>query len=71
MRLLTVDLKDEGITVVMFHPGGLQVESFGDIELPGALTPEEAIGRTIKTIDGLTLADGGRFLHNDGRDVPW
>ena len=73
MRLLTVDLADEGITVVMFHPGGVQVESWGiDEKLPGTLTPEEAIGRMIKTIDGLTIKDSGRFINNtDGSDMPW
>lgn len=71
MRLLTVELADEGVTVVMFHPGGVQVESFGDLKMPGMVPPEEAIGKMITTIDGLTLKDSGRFLHNDGRDHPW
>ena len=71
MRLLAVELADEGVTVVMFHPGGVQVESFGDTVLPGAMTPEEAIGKMMKTIDGLTIKDSGRFLQNDGTDQPW
>jgi hypothetical protein len=25
----------------------------------------------IKTIDGLTLKDTGRFMDNDGKDHPW
>jgi len=33
--------------------------------------PEEAIGKMIKTIDALTVADSGRFLQNDGKDQPW
>jgi len=71
MRLLSAQLKDDGITVVMFHPGGVQVESFGSVKLPGFVPPEEAIGRMIRTIDGLTLADTGRFLQSDGKDHPW
>jgi NAD(P)-dependent dehydrogenase (short-subunit alcohol dehydrogenase family) len=71
MRLLTVQFKDTGITVVMFHPGGVQVESFGDLKLPGFVPPEEAIGKMVKTIDGITVADSGRFLQNDGKDQPW
>ncbi|MCP5144078.1 MAG: SDR family oxidoreductase [Gammaproteobacteria bacterium] len=71
MRLMTVSLKDDGITVVMFHPGGVQVESFGDLKLPGFVPPEVAIGKMITTIDGLTFEDSGRFLQNDGRDHPW
>jgi NAD(P)-dependent dehydrogenase (short-subunit alcohol dehydrogenase family) len=71
MRLLSAQLKGAGVTVVMFHPGGVQVESFGNVKLPGFVPPEEAIGKMIKTIDGLTLKDTGRFLDNDGKDHPW
>jgi NAD(P)-dependent dehydrogenase (short-subunit alcohol dehydrogenase family) len=71
MRLLSAELKDAGVTVVMFHPGGVQVESFGDLKLPGFVPPAEAVGKLVKTIDGLTLQDSGRFMHNDGRDHPW
>ncbi|HEV7715480.1 MAG TPA: SDR family oxidoreductase [Steroidobacteraceae bacterium] len=71
MRLLTVQFKDDGIIVAMFHPGGVQVESFGDLKLPGFVPPEVAVGKMIATIDGLTMKDSGRFLQNDGKDQPW
>jgi NAD(P)-dependent dehydrogenase (short-subunit alcohol dehydrogenase family) len=71
MRLLSAQFKNDGVTVVMFHPGGVKVESFGNIDLPGFVSPEEAVGKMIKTIDGLTLADSGRFMDNDGKDHPW
>ncbi|MEP7245876.1 MAG: SDR family oxidoreductase [Gammaproteobacteria bacterium] len=71
MRLLTVQFKNDGIVVAMFHPGGVQVESFGDLKLPGFVPPSEAVGKMIKTIDGLTMKDSGRFLQNDGKDQPW
>jgi NAD(P)-dependent dehydrogenase (short-subunit alcohol dehydrogenase family) len=71
MRLLAVQFKDEGIIVAFFHPGGVQVESLGDLKLPGFVPPSEAVGKMIATIDGLTLKDSGRFLQTDGRDQPW
>jgi NAD(P)-dependent dehydrogenase (short-subunit alcohol dehydrogenase family) len=71
MRLLSAQFKDNGVTVVMFHPGGVQVESFGSLTLPGLLPAEEAIARMIGTIDRLTPNDSGRFLDNEGRDHPW
>ncbi|HEY0341458.1 MAG TPA: SDR family oxidoreductase [Steroidobacteraceae bacterium] len=71
MRLVSAQFKNDGVTVVMFHPGGVQVESFGNVKLPGFVPPEEAIGKMIKTIDGLTIKDTGRFLDNDGKDHPW
>jgi NAD(P)-dependent dehydrogenase (short-subunit alcohol dehydrogenase family) len=71
MRLLSSQFQTDGVTVVMFHPGGVQVESFGNFKLPGAVSPQEAIGKMIKTIDTVTIKDTGRFLENDGRDHPW
>jgi NAD(P)-dependent dehydrogenase (short-subunit alcohol dehydrogenase family) len=71
MRLLSAQFKDDGVIVVMFHPGGVQVESFGDDKLPGFVPPAEAVGKMIRTIDGLTLKDSGRFMDNDGKDHPW
>jgi NAD(P)-dependent dehydrogenase (short-subunit alcohol dehydrogenase family) len=71
MRLVSATFKNDGVTVVMFHPGGVQVESFGNVKLPGFVPPSEAVGKMIKTIDGLTLKDTGRFLDNDGKDHPW
>jgi NAD(P)-dependent dehydrogenase (short-subunit alcohol dehydrogenase family) len=71
MRLLAVQFKEDGITVVIFHPGGVQVESLGDLRLPGFVPPAQAVGKMIATIDGLTPKDSGRFLQSDGRDQPW
>jgi NAD(P)-dependent dehydrogenase (short-subunit alcohol dehydrogenase family) len=71
MVLLSAQFKGDGVIVVMFHPGGVQVESFGADKLPGFVPPAEAIGKMIRTIDGLTLKDSGRFMDNDGKDHPW
>ena len=71
MRLVSAQFKDEGVIVVMFHPGGVRVESFGNLDVPGLESPQSAIGKMIKVIDGLTLKDSGRFMDNDGTDHPW
>jgi NAD(P)-dependent dehydrogenase (short-subunit alcohol dehydrogenase family) len=71
MRLLAAQFEGAGVTVVMFHPGGVQVESFGALKVPGFVPPDVAIGHMIKTIDGLSLEDSGRFLQTDGTDHPW
>ncbi len=71
MHLLATQFEKEPIVVAMFHPGGVQVESFGDVKLPGFVPPEEAAGKLIKTIGWLTKKDSGRFMENDGRDHPW
>lgn len=71
MRLVSSQFKDEGVIVVMFHPGGVRVASFGNLVVPGLESPEAAIGKMIRTIDGLSLKDTGRFMDNDGKDHPW
>ena len=71
MRLLASQLEADGITVVMFHPGGVQVESFGTLKIPGLISPQEAIGHMIGTIDRLSVRDSGRFIDNDGTDHAW
>jgi NAD(P)-dependent dehydrogenase (short-subunit alcohol dehydrogenase family) len=71
MRLLAVEVKDEGITVVFFHPGGVEVESFQGQNIPGLIPTPVAVGKLMKVIDGITLKDTGRFLNNDGGDQAW
>jgi NAD(P)-dependent dehydrogenase (short-subunit alcohol dehydrogenase family) len=71
MVLLATQLKADGVTVVMFHPGGVQVESFGSVVIPGLEPAEVVVARLIRTIDGLSFKDSGRFLNNDGTDHPW
>lgn len=71
MRLVSVEVRDEGIIAVMFHPGGVEVESFQGQNIPGLIPTPVAVGKLMKVIDGLTLKDSGRFLTNDGDDQPW
>lgn len=71
MVVLAAQLKGDGVTVVMFHPGGVQVESFGTLAVPGLEPAQQAIGKMIRTIEGLSIEDTGRFLENDGTAHPW
>lgn len=61
-------LRPEGIGVVMLHPGWVQTDMGG----PSAqLTIAESADAIVRTVDGLTLADSGRFIRWDGSDHPW
>lgn len=61
-------LRPEGIGVVMLHPGWVQTDMGG----PSAqLTIAESADAIVRTVDGLTLADTGRFIRWDGSDHPW
>jgi NAD(P)-dependent dehydrogenase (short-subunit alcohol dehydrogenase family) len=71
MRLLAVEFRDQGIIVATFHPGRVAVESFEGQGLAGLTPTPAAVGRMMKVIDGLTGKDSGRFMNNEGRDLPW
>jgi NAD(P)-dependent dehydrogenase (short-subunit alcohol dehydrogenase family) len=71
MRLLAVEFRDQQIIVATFHPGRVAVESFDGQGLSGLTPTPVAVGKLMKVIDGLTGKDSGRFMNNDGRDLPW
>ncbi len=61
-------LKGKGITSVVIHPGWVQTD-MGGPQAP--LTPEDATGSIISTIDALSASDNGRFLDYKGDELPW
>ncbi len=72
VNMLTVsmhhELKSEGFTCVVVHPGWVQTDMGG----PNAtLTPEQSISSLITLIDKLTTADSGKFFNYDGSILPW
>lgn len=62
------ELRGDGIAVVMLHPGWVQTDMGGS---SAALTVEESGRAIVETIDGLSIADTGRFILWDGTDHPW
>ncbi len=68
VKSLAVDLKDKGITSVAFNPGWVKTDMGG----PNAMiTVEQSVADMRKVIAGLTLADTGKFIGNDGAVIPW
>jgi NAD(P)-dependent dehydrogenase (short-subunit alcohol dehydrogenase family) len=68
VKSLAVDLKEKGITSVAFNPGWVKTDMGG----PNAMIPvEQSVADMRKVIDGLTLADTGKFIGNDGVVIPW
>ena len=68
MKSLAGDLKSEGITVVVLHPGWVRTDMGGPdaaIEAPESVTGMRAV------IAGLKESDSGRFLNYDGTEIPW
>ena len=67
-KTLAVDLKGLGITSVAFNPGWVMTDMGG----PNAMIPvEQSVSDMRKVIAGLTPADTGKFIGNDGREIPW
>jgi NAD(P)-dependent dehydrogenase (short-subunit alcohol dehydrogenase family) len=68
VKSLAVDLKDKGITSVAFNPGWVKTDMGG----PNAMIPvEQSVSDMRKVIAGLTPADTGKFIGNDGVVIPW
>ena len=68
MKSLAGDLKSEGITVAVLHPGWVRTDMGGPdaaIEAPESVTGMRAV------IAGLKESDSGRFLNYDGTEIPW
>lgn len=68
VKTLSVDLRPRKIKVVSLSPGWVKTALGGPDAL---LTKTESVNGLRAVIDGLTLADSGRFLSYDGREVPW
>jgi len=68
MKSLAGDLKSEGITVAVLHPGWVRTDMGGpdaSIEAPESVTGMRAV------IAGLKESDSGRFLNYDGTEISW
>ena len=65
---LSIDLKEKGISVGIFHPGWVKTDM---TDHRGHLTAEEVSKRIMRLIGKLGLHNSGRFLHSDGSRLPW
>ncbi len=87
MRGTAMRLKDRGIAVGIFHPGGVDTRMLRQaVGLPKEeaeaavdfdygrftpLTPEESVSQMIATTAGLTLDRSGEFIRYDGGAMSW
>jgi NAD(P)-dependent dehydrogenase (short-subunit alcohol dehydrogenase family) len=65
---LARDLKEQGIAVVLLHPGYVRTDMTGH---NGNVEPAESARGLLARIDELTLSTSGRFFHATGKELPW
>lgn len=68
MKGLSRELKGQGVTVALFHPGWVKTD-MGGASAPVAIP--DSIGGLRKAIARLTPADTGKFFNYDGKPLPW
>lgn len=67
-KSLAVDLKPEGVAVVILHPGMVKTDMIGS---HGQVEPLDAARGLLARIDETTLENTGSFFHANGQKLPW
>ena len=68
-KSLAVDLKPNGISVAILHPGLVSTRMTGFTS--NGIQPKESVKGLIQRIDELTLENTGTFWHSNGDILPW
>ncbi len=68
VKSLSIDLAPRGIAAIAFHPGWVQTDMGGE---NAAIAPVESVKGMRAVIDGVSIADSGKFFNYDGAIVPW
>lgn len=68
VRTLANDLRAEGFTTVLLHPGWVQTDMGGpQAPLPAA----DSVRGMLRIVDGMGAEQTGRFFDYQGAEVPW
>ncbi len=67
---LSHESKRRGVTVVMLHPG-IVATNENTARLPNAMPVQDSVRQLLQVINRLTVADNGRFMNYQGRDMAW
>jgi len=65
---LAQDLKPQGISVVLLHPGFVQTEL---VDQKGDISASQSAGNLIDRISELSLQNSGSLVHANGETLPW
>jgi NAD(P)-dependent dehydrogenase (short-subunit alcohol dehydrogenase family) len=65
---MALELSRHGITVIIVNPGWVQTD-MGGISAPTPVA--DAVANITGLVDRLRPEDNGKFLHAEGRELPW
>lgn len=68
MRGIARNWAEDGITVLMIHPGWMRT-TMGGADAPNL--PQDSAVLVRAVIDSAKAADNGRYVDNQGNDMPW
>lgn len=69
---LSLDLKDQGVVVVILHPGIVRTHMTQGAEgVPDAVDPDEAASKLYEVLISKKIEDTGKFWHREGQELPW
>ena len=68
VKSLAVDLRQQGITAVAFHPGWVKTDMGGANAM---ISAAQSVTGMRQVISSLSLADSGKFFDYDGNVLPW
>ncbi|HUU79671.1 MAG TPA: SDR family oxidoreductase [candidate division Zixibacteria bacterium] len=67
-KILSNDLREKEITILSIQPGWIKTD-MGGPEAP--LEPKEPISKIIKLVESIGITDTGKFLTQEGKELPW
>ncbi|RKG91609.1 SDR family oxidoreductase [Corallococcus terminator] len=68
VRSMANDLRRDGLSCVLLHPGWVQTDMGGqDAPLPA----DDSVRGMLRVIDGVSMEHSGRFFDYEGAEIPW
>ena len=68
MTTIARDLKAQGVTVIVVHPGWVRTDMGGP---SASISAAESVDGLMRVIDTVGVGDTGSFFNYDGSRIPW